>query len=907
LVNPGECKVIAGHRFFALLSLIGLSVTAESQPPATKPMPPAPAAFAAVHGGVHTNSLAVAYSQDLWPQVNGVATVFYVIDAASDPNAAPKIQAAIATFNGDFPGLIQWVPWTTSAGPNYVDIDLSAADTSGECEANEGYEAVPAQPMTGSTNCTVGTILHEVGHVIGLWHEQSRSDRDTYVTVNYNNVIKGSWSNFQIVTDNEQILSAYDYASVMQYIPFAFTRNGGVVIESIPAGIPLGGYEGVPAQPGPTGTPALPYFDYSAGDKETIERLYGKAPTEVTITSNPVGLSVIVDGATITTPKTYAWPLYSTHTLAVAAEVQTLPGAILNSNPSVATTFYYTYGRWSDSTSQSHSITVTPGNGSGTFPNTSPQVATYSANFIQLTPYTAAIYPPSSGQVAIAPQPQRYAGAAGKFFVARQQATLTATADVGWNFYEFNNGPFWLPGGLGTNPKAFYVPDSGNPIDTTAEFSNTPVYTIDTQPETFSSNLYVYVDSQFSYTPKNFSEYYDSSWTPGSAHTLNLDAAEYPYSSNSRYNFSSWSDGGALSHSITSLPAAATSYIATVTPEFQPATNFDYPPCGGSAALSPASPTNDGFYPTGQLLTFSATPDAGWSFAGWSYDLTGTANPATLQATDETLVFANFNTVDTPLALTGISPSSAIAGGAAFTLTLTGTGFTPASVVSANDQYRPVTFVNSQTLTVPMNAADIGATGAFQVYVENYPLGWNGCAVFGYETFLVTGAGPPTATPTFLPAAGDYSAAQTVSISDAISTATIHYTTNGRTPTTASTKYTGPITVSSTETLKAIAVKTGYTESVVASATYTITSPAATPTFSPAAGDYSTAQKVSLSDATAGATIHYTTNGKTPTTASTKYTAPITVSRTETLKAIAVKTGYTESAVASATYTISAP
>jgi len=78
----------------------------------------------------------------------------------------------------------------------------------------------------------------------------------------------------------------------------------------------------------------------------------------------------------------------------------------------------------------------------------------------------------------------------------------------------------------------------------------------------------------------------------------------------------------------------------------------------------------------------------------------------------------------------------------------------------------------------------------------------------------------------------------------------------------------------------------------------------ATPTFSPVAGSYTAAQKVTLSDATAGAKIYYTTNGTTPTTASTLYSAAITVSTTQTIKAIAVVTGFTNSAVASATYTI---
>ena len=71
-----------------------------------------------------------------------------------------------------------------------------------------------------------------------------------------------------------------------------------------------------------------------------------------------------------------------------------------------------------------------------------------------------------------------------------------------------------------------------------------------------------------------------------------------------------------------------------------------------------------------------------------------------------------------------------------------------------------------------------------------------------------------------------------------------------------------------------------------------------------AAGTYASTQTVSISDATSGATIYYTTNGTTPTTSSTKYVAPITVSSTETLEAIATLGDPTMSTVASATYVI---
>ena len=165
-----------------------------------------------------------------------------------------------------------------------------------------------------------------------------------------------------------------------------------------------------------------------------------------------------------------------------------------------------------------------------------------------------------------------------------------------------------------------------------------------------------------------------------------------------------------------------------------------------------------------------------------------------------------------------------------------------------------------------------------------------------------------TATPTFSPGAGSYGSALTVTISDSSSSPTIYYTTDGTTPATTSATYTSPITVSSTETIEAIATSSGNSISAVGSATYTISSgtTVATPTFSPAAGTYSSTQTVTISDLTSGATIYYTTDGTTPTTGSAIYSSAITVSATETLEAFATASGYTNSALGSAAYTIGA-
>ena len=82
---------------------------------------------------------------------------------------------------------------------------------------------------------------------------------------------------------------------------------------------------------------------------------------------------------------------------------------------------------------------------------------------------------------------------------------------------------------------------------------------------------------------------------------------------------------------------------------------------------------------------------------------------------------------------------------------------------------------------------------------------------------------------------------------------------------------------------------------------------AATPTFSPAAGTYTSPQSATIADTTTGATIYYTTDGTTPTANSTPYAGAITVSSSETIQAITVATGYSNSLVASATYTINLP
>jgi hypothetical protein len=209
----------------------------------------------------------------------------------------------------------------------------------------------------------------------------------------------------------------------------------------------------------------------------------------------------------------------------------------------------------------------------------------------------------------------------------------------------------------------------------------------------------------------------------------------------------------------------------------------------------------------------------------------------------------------------------------------------------------------------------IGEFGDRVAHTQSKPAAIRPCALgaFFAGLFVIAGcsvssSNSTAAAPTFTPAAGSYSAAQTVTISDATEGVSLHCTTDGSTPTASSPACSEPTTVSKSLTLSAIAAMPGGGTSAVASAAYTINlAAAAAPVISPAAGTYMTAQTVTLSDSTAGASIYYTADGSTPTTASNAYSGPITVSATETITAIAVAPGYDDSALASAAFTINLP
>lgn len=236
--------------------------------------------------------------------------------------------------------------------------------------------------------------------------------------------------------------------------------------------------------------------------------------------------------------------------------------------------------------------------------------------------------------------------------------------------------------------------------------------------------------------------------------------------------------------------------------------------------------------------------------------------------------------------------------------------FTPSIPYNTTD-YKPTT--GSPLISAGSPIAD-PLMAVLPVELEPDPV--NGFVVPRTDNGATIGARASTAaitvagTPSFTPDAGTYTSAQSVTIASSTSGAVIHYTTDGSTPSaTVGTVYSGPVSVAASLTLKAIASASGLTDSSVASAAYVInitTPTAATPTCSPAAGTYTSAQTVSCSSTTPSSTTYCTVDGTTPTTASPVCTS-IAIGSTRTLKAISAASGDTNSAVLTQAYTINIP
>ncbi len=160
--------------------------------------------------------------------------------------------------------------------------------------------------------------------------------------------------------------------------------------------------------------------------------------------------------------------------------------------------------------------------------------------------------------------------------------------------------------------------------------------------------------------------------------------------------------------------------------------------------------------------------------------------------------------------------------------------------------------------------------------------------------------------PTASPPAEIYTSAQSVTLTSATAGAKIYYTTDGSAPSIGSNVYSTAINVSSSMTIKAFATKTNFSDSAIASNSYTINGAVAVPVASVVTGTFNNDQSVTLATVPMAASIYYTLDGSAPTPSSTPYTGTISISRSTTLKAMAVMANFIDSGVMTETYTMTA-
>jgi hypothetical protein len=134
---------------------------------------------------------------------------------------------------------LEFVELTSKNRDQYNDYISFIAASGSTCSSYVGRQK-GKQEIKLSARCSTMNTVHEIGHALGLWHEQSRADRDYYVRIEWDNIEDNYKFNFDQHLSNGQDFGEYDYQSIMHYNAYAFSKNGQPTIVPIKEGITIG-------------------------------------------------------------------------------------------------------------------------------------------------------------------------------------------------------------------------------------------------------------------------------------------------------------------------------------------------------------------------------------------------------------------------------------------------------------------------------------------------------------------------------------------------------------------------------------------------------------------------------------------------------------------------------------------